>query len=103
MQSFSPSNIKYMRQSFGERENFQGDNILAIKGSIGVDKSLVKKQDSINSPIADWRIDRRRYECFLGDWIYQIFPLCRIQFVDELFHLRSPSSSVAIEERHSKF
>ena len=63
-----------MRQSFGERENFQGDNILAIKGSLlGVDKSLVKKQDSINSPIADWRIDRRRYECFWGDWIYPAY------------------------------
>ena len=86
LQGFSPSNIKYMRQFFGERENFQGDNILAIKGSqLGVDKSLVK--NSIRSirqlPIGE--LTNADINAFLEIGFthhIQVFSFCRIQFVD---------------------
>lgn len=75
-----------MRQSFGERENFQGDNILAIKGSLlGVDKSLVKNRiQSIRQlPIGELTAaDMNAFEGIGFIHHIQIFPFCRIQFVD---------------------
>ena len=86
LQSFSPSNIKYMRQFFGERENFQGDNILAIKGSqLGVDKPLVKNKIRSIRQLPIGKLTAADMNAFEGiGFIHhiQIFPFCRILFVD---------------------
>ena len=71
---------------FGERENFHGDNILAIKGSqLGVDKSLVK--NSIRSirqlPIGELTNADINALGEIGFTHHiQVFSFCRIQFVD---------------------
>ena len=107
LQGFSPSNIKYMRQFFGERENFQGDNILAIKGSqLGVDKSLVK--NSIRSirqlPIGELtNADINAFGEIGFTHHIQVFRSAGYNLLINSSIFIRLQALVAIEERHSKF
>ena len=82
---FSQQYQIYATVFWGRGKEFQGDNILTIKGSVGVDKPLVKNKIRSIRQLPIGKLTAADMNAFGGiGFIHhiQIFPFCRIQFVD---------------------
>ena len=103
---FSQQYQIYATVFWGRGKEFQGDNILTIKGSLGVDKPLVKNRIRSIRQLPIGKLTAADMNAFgrIG-FIHhiQLFPFCRIQFVDNSSFFVRFQALVAIEERHSKF